>query len=168
MKVVDVGRPTSGSPYIVMELLEGQDLSALVERGPLPIDDAVDYILQACEAVAEAHALGIVHRDLEPRNMFLTAKLHGRAHVKVLDFGLAKRVDMQDRALTATAAVMGSPQYMSPEQMKASRVASRPSPSSRMPSSLLLRYTRGARPNASRPCSAACNRREAATPRCGG
>lgn len=121
VKVVDVGRRKSGSPYIVMELLEGEDLGALVDRGPMPIPEAVDYILQASEAVAEAHALGIVHRDLKPRNLFLTAKLHGKAHVKVLDFGLAKRIDMQDRALTATAAVMGSPQYMSPEQMKASR-----------------------------------------------
>ena len=121
VKVVDVGARSNGSPYIVMELLEGQDLGALVERGPVSIPDAVDYILQACEAVAEAHALGIVHRDLKPRNLFLTAKLHGRALVKVLDFGLAKRINMKDRALTATAAVMGSPQYMSPEQMKASR-----------------------------------------------
>jgi serine/threonine-protein kinase len=121
VKVVDVGARSNGSPYIVMELLDGEDLGALVERGPLPIPTAVDYILQACEAVAEAHALGIVHRDLKPRNLFLTAKLHGKALVKVLDFGLAKRIDMRDRALTATAAVMGSPQYMSPEQMKAAR-----------------------------------------------
>jgi serine/threonine protein kinase len=121
VKVVDVGARSNGSPYIVMELLEGEDLGALVERGPLPVETAVDYILQACEAVAEAHALGIVHRDLKPRNLFLTAKLHGKALVKVLDFGLAKRVNMQDRSLTATAAVMGSPQYMSPEQMRGGR-----------------------------------------------
>ncbi|MDB4935726.1 MAG: Serine/threonine-protein kinase pkn3 [Labilithrix sp.] len=121
VKVVDVGARSNGSPYIVMELLEGEDLGAVVERGPLPIPVAVDYVLQACEAVAEAHALGIVHRDLKPRNLFLTAKLHGKALVKVLDFGLAKRINMQDRALTATAAVMGSPQYMSPEQMRGGR-----------------------------------------------
>jgi serine/threonine-protein kinase len=104
-----------------MELLEGEDLGAVIERGPLPIADSVDLLLQACEAVAEAHALGIVHRDLKPRNLFLTAKLHGKPLVKVLDFGLAKRVDMQDRQLTQTTAVMGSPQYMSPEQMKGPR-----------------------------------------------
>jgi eukaryotic-like serine/threonine-protein kinase len=121
VKVIDVGARPNGSPYIVMEILEGEDLGAVVDRGPLSIGDAVDFILQACEAIAEAHALGIVHRDLKPRNLFLTTKLHGRSLVKVLDFGLAKRIDFQDRALTATTAVMGSPQYMSPEQMRASR-----------------------------------------------
>src|SRR5438270_571908 len=64
VKVVDVGARSNGSPYIVMELLDGEDLGALSERGPLPFADAVDYILQACEAVAEAHARGILHRDL--------------------------------------------------------------------------------------------------------
>jgi serine/threonine-protein kinase len=121
VKVVDVGARSNGSPYIVMELLDGEDLGALSERGPLPIPVAVDYILQACEAVAEAHALGILHRDLKPRNLFLTTKLHGKPLVKVLDFGLAKSMSMHERALTATATAMGSPQYMSPEQMKASR-----------------------------------------------
>jgi serine/threonine-protein kinase len=123
VKVIDVGkRKKSGAPYIVMELLQGEDLGALIERGArIPIPDAIDYILQACEAVAEAHALGIVHRDLKPRNLFLGSRVHGRPLVKVLDFGLAKRIDFQDKALTATQAVMGSPQYMSPEQMKASR-----------------------------------------------
>jgi serine/threonine-protein kinase len=121
VKVIDVGTRANGAPYIVMELLEGEDLGAIVERGALSIHDAVDFILQATEAIAEAHALGIVHRDLKPRNLFLTTKLHGRPHVKVLDFGLAKRIDLQDKKLTATTAVMGSPQYMSPEQMKASR-----------------------------------------------
>jgi serine/threonine-protein kinase len=104
-----------------MELLQGEDLGDVVERGPLPIPLAIDYLLQACEAIAEAHALGIVHRDLKPRNLFVAQRIGGRAVVKVLDFGIAKRIDMQDRALTATTAVMGSPQYMSPEQMKASR-----------------------------------------------
>jgi serine/threonine-protein kinase len=121
VKVLDVGRRRNGSPFIVMELLVGEDLGAVVERGPLPMGDAIDYVLQACEAVAEAHSLGIVHRDLKPRNLFLSQRVGGRPLVKVLDFGLAKRIDMQDRALTATTAVMGSPQYMSPEQMKASR-----------------------------------------------
>lgn len=121
VKVVDVGARSNGSPYIVMELLDGEDLGALSERGPLPIAESVDYILQTCEAVAEAHALGILHRDLKPRNLFLTTRLHGKPLVKVLDFGLAKSMNMEDRALTATATVMGSPQYMSPEQMKASR-----------------------------------------------
>ena len=122
VKVVDVGARSNGSPYIVMELLDGEDLGALSERGPLPIAESVDYILQACEAVAEAHALGIMHRDLKPRNLFLTTRrLHGNPLVKVLDFGLAKSMNLEDRALTATATAMGSPRYMSPEQMKASR-----------------------------------------------
>ena len=121
VKVVDVGTRNNGSPYIVMELLEGEDLGALSERGPLPTADSVDYILQACEAVAEAHALGILHRDLKPRNLFLSKRLNGHPFVKVLDFGLAKNMHFQERALTATATALGSPQYMSPEQMKASR-----------------------------------------------
>ncbi|MBS2019806.1 MAG: serine/threonine protein kinase [Deltaproteobacteria bacterium] len=121
VKVIDVGTRSNGSPFIVMELLEGSDLGEIVERTPLSVPVAVDYLLQVCEAVAEAHALGIVHRDLKPRNMFLTSHVHGKPLVKVLDFGLAKRTDMQDVTLTATTAVIGSPQYMSPEQLKASR-----------------------------------------------
>jgi serine/threonine-protein kinase len=124
VKVIDVGRrKRSGAPYIVMELLQGEDLGALVERGgQLAIPDAVDFVLQACEAVAEAHALGIIHRDLKPRNLFLSMRIGGaRPIVKVLDFGLAKRIDYQDKSLTSTQAVMGSPQYMSPEQMRSSR-----------------------------------------------
>src|SRR6187549_3306 len=90
IKVTDVGRRKNGAPYFVMELLEGEDLDTMVTRGPLPIADAVDYVIQACEAVAEAHALGIIHRDLKPRNLFLSMRRDGRRIVKVLDFGLAK------------------------------------------------------------------------------
>jgi serine/threonine protein kinase len=123
IKVTDVGRRKSGAPYFVMELLEGEDLDVVVSRGPLPISDAVDYILQACEAVAEAHALGIVHRDLKPRNLFLSTRRDGKRIVKVLDFGLAKPIGPNGAAgaLTATTTVLGSPQYMSPEQMRATR-----------------------------------------------
>src|SRR5690606_9112631 len=71
-RVTDVGTLDSGSPYMVMEYLKGTDLGDLVvSQGPLPIADAVEFVLQACEAVAEAHAIGIVHRDLKPSNLFL-------------------------------------------------------------------------------------------------
>jgi serine/threonine-protein kinase len=122
IKVTDVGRRKSGAPYFVMELLEGEDLDMLVTRGPLPVADAVDYVLQACEAVAEAHALGIIHRDLKPRNLFLSLRRDGKRIVKVLDFGLAKPVGaFAAGGLTATSAVLGSPHYMSPEHMRATR-----------------------------------------------
>jgi serine/threonine protein kinase len=122
-RVLDVGTLETGSPYMVMEYLEGNDLGSLVEtRGPLPIETAVDCVLQACDAVAEAHSLGIVHRDLKPRNLFLTHRNDGRALIKVLDFGIAKQTGMgADLSLTGTAEVIGSPNYMSPEQLKSSK-----------------------------------------------
>ncbi len=122
-RVLDVGQLDGGAPYIVMELLEGSDLAALVKlRGALPIATAVDYVLQACVAVAEAHALGIVHRDLKPANLFVTRRVDGSPLVKVLDFGIAKVPSRGDNTqLTQTAAVMGSPGYMSPEQLRSAK-----------------------------------------------
>ncbi len=128
-KTLDVGRLDDGRPYIVMELLEGQDLDAELRSMSdlLPIEDAASYVLQACDALAEAHALGIVHRDLKPANLFLTHGPDGRAHVKVFDFGISKFLDepfVEGRtpsSLTRTEAVFGSPAYMSPEQMRSSR-----------------------------------------------
>lgn len=122
-KVIDIGTLESGSPYMVMEYLTGTDLSdVLRSRGRLPVDDAVDYILQACEAIAEAHALGIVHRDLKPGNLFLSSRQDGSPLVKVLDFGLSKVISssegLVEASLTATQMVVGSPFYMSPEQMR--------------------------------------------------
>jgi serine/threonine-protein kinase len=123
-RVLDVGTLESGSPYMVMEYLDGSDLGALVEgQGPLPVYAAVDYVLQACDAVAEAHSLGIVHRDLKPRNLFLTGRNDGRALVKVLDFGISKHKTASDLSLTRTSEVIGSPNYMSPEQLKSARAA---------------------------------------------
>jgi serine/threonine-protein kinase len=124
-RVTDVGRLESGAPYIVMEYLEGLDLSAwLQQRGPLPVDQAVEFLLQACEAIAEAHALGIVHRDLKPANLFVIRRADGGLSVKVLDFGIAKRTGAAQAAnITSTAAVMGSPLYMSPEQLHSSKDA---------------------------------------------
>jgi serine/threonine-protein kinase len=122
-RVLDVGKLKNGEPYMVMEYLDGQDLDEVVRsHGALPPHVAVDYILQACEAFAEAHALGMIHRDIKLKNMFLTRTLDGRPLVKVLDFGLAKTVGaVGDVSLTATTAVFGSPQYMSPEQMRSAK-----------------------------------------------
>jgi tRNA A-37 threonylcarbamoyl transferase component Bud32 len=124
-RVTDVGVLDNGAPYMVMEYLEGSDLAAVVARGALPVEQAVDFLLQACEAIAEAHALGIVHRDLKPANLFLARLPGGIESVKVLDFGISKAASLsgsggQDSA-TRTKALMGSPLYMSPEQMQSSR-----------------------------------------------
>jgi eukaryotic-like serine/threonine-protein kinase len=127
-RVMDVGTLDSGAPYIVMEYLRGLDLKEVsTRRGPLPINEAVDYVLQACDAVAEAHSLGIVHRDLKPSNLFLTERPDGSPLVKVLDFGISKALnagrggETSKQQMTASAAIMGSPQYMSPEQIRSSK-----------------------------------------------
>jgi tRNA A-37 threonylcarbamoyl transferase component Bud32 len=124
-RVLDVGTLENGSPYMVMEYLEGRDLGQEVDtRGPLPFAEAAEYVLQACEAIAEAHALGIVHRDLKPQNLFLARRVDGRPLVKVLDFGISKFNGAQsgeNMSLTKTHAVMGSPNYMSPEQLRSAR-----------------------------------------------
>ncbi|MEO7035207.1 MAG: serine/threonine-protein kinase [Polyangiaceae bacterium] len=122
-RVSDVGTLESGAPYMVMEYLEGGDLSAwLQQRGPLPIEQAVEFILQACEAIAEAHALGIVHRDLKPANLFVIHRADGVLAVKVLDFGISKASGIgSSGSMTTTSAIMGSPYYMSPEQMQSTR-----------------------------------------------
>jgi serine/threonine-protein kinase len=121
--VIDVGTLETGAPYMVMEYLEGSDLSDLVaRRGPLPWHEVVEFVLQACEAIAEAHVAGVVHRDLKPANLFLIRRPDGSPCIKVLDFGISKAADAASgSALTQTAAVMGSPKYMSPEQLKSAR-----------------------------------------------
>ena len=122
-RVLDVGTLETGSPYIVMEYLDGSDIGSVLEqRGAMPVDMAVDCVLQACDAVAEAHALGIVHRDLKPRNLFLTTRNDGRALVKVLDFGISKHTTGSDLSLTRTTEIMGSPSYMSPEQFRSAKL----------------------------------------------
>ncbi|MFZ5890393.1 MAG: serine/threonine-protein kinase [Myxococcota bacterium] len=125
-RVIDVGTLATGCPYMVMEYLHGGDLSQVIQqRGPLPIEEAVDYVLQASEALAEAHALGIVHRDLKPANLFHTRRADGSSCIKVLDFGISKITGLSgsgaDLGMTKTSTVMGSPLYMSPEQMASSR-----------------------------------------------
>jgi serine/threonine-protein kinase len=123
-KVLDVAMLPDGSPYIVMEYLEGADLREVLERGgPVTVGQACDYIVQACEAVAEAHALGIVHRDIKPDNLYLTSRLTGEGFVKVLDFGISKLMTAQQGTLTQTSALVGSPLYMAPEQIRSARDA---------------------------------------------
>jgi len=119
-RVLDVGTTESGTPYMVMEYLDGEDLSqVLTDRGALPAEETVGFVLEACEAIAEAHSLGIVHRDLKPANLFLARRPSGRPIVKVLDFGISKAPGGKDAGTTSTTALMGSPVYMSPEQMVA-------------------------------------------------
>src|SRR5262249_53921116 len=118
-----VGTLEGGSPFIVMEYLEGGDLSQLVKsRGALPGQEVIEYVLQACEALAEAHVAGIVHRDLKPANLFLTKRADGSPCVKVLDFGISKvALAGGEQGMTQTSAMMGSPNYMSPEQLRSAR-----------------------------------------------
>lgn len=126
--VLDVDTLSDGRLYMVMEYLEGKDLGQLIDQhGPLPQDEAIDYVLQVCEALAEAHALGIVHRDLKPSNLFLTHTQSGVPLIKVLDFGISKMsneflgVAAQDARLTGETALIGSPLYMSPEQIRSAK-----------------------------------------------
>jgi eukaryotic-like serine/threonine-protein kinase len=118
-RVIDVGVHEQAGPYLVMEYLSGQDLGALVRSKPLPVVRAIEYVLQACEALAEAHAKGIIHRDLKPSNMLLTERADGTPWLKVIDFGLAKSLDGDDGgSLTRSGAMLGSPWFTAPEQMR--------------------------------------------------
>lgn len=128
-RVTDVNTLPDGSPYMVMEYLEGDDLSAILQKGgPLSVENAVDYLLQACEALVEAHSLDIVHRDLKPGNLFLSRRADGSAIVKVLDFGISKSTgggSAESHSLTSTGTILGSPLYMSPEQLGDSKTVDR-------------------------------------------
>jgi serine/threonine-protein kinase len=127
-RVHDVGTLDNGAPYIVMEFLEGEDLGKWIhQRGPLSVEHAADFMLQACVAVADAHALGIVHRDLKPANLFCVRRSDGQFLIKVLDFGISKLTDLAraseppGMSATKTATVMGTPLYMSPEQIQSAK-----------------------------------------------
>jgi tRNA A-37 threonylcarbamoyl transferase component Bud32 len=123
-RVIDIGSLENGEPYIVMEYLDGENLESLLRRvGPLPIATAATWLLEACEAVAEAHALGIIHRDLKPANLFLASGVGGHQSIKVFDFGISKIMSPSnlEPALTRTVSVMGSPSYASPEQLRAAK-----------------------------------------------
>jgi len=117
-RVFDVGALESGEPYLVMEQLEGVTLDQyLAGRGPLTQVEAVNIVLQVCEGLAEAHAAGLVHRDIKPGNLFLARRPDEQFSLKILDFGIAKRIDTVSPALTDPGKSLGSPWYMSPEQM---------------------------------------------------
>ena len=119
-RVMDAGTTATGAPFLVMEYLEGCDLEELLAvEGPLPMTDVVDYLLQALEALAHAHAVGLVHRDIKPANLFLACRADGGNVIKMLDFGISKTLESrpEDRVLTGQA-VLGSPVYMPPEQLR--------------------------------------------------
>jgi len=119
-RVMDAGSTATGAPFLVMEFLEGCDLEELLTiEGPLPLNDVVDYMMQALEALAHAHAVGIVHRDIKPANLFLACRPDGGNAIKMLDFGISKamRSRPEEKVLTGQA-VLGSPVYMSPEQLR--------------------------------------------------
>jgi serine/threonine-protein kinase len=124
-RVIDVGRLGDGTPYMVMEFLAGCDLDEyLARRGPLPPETIADFLLEALDGVAHAHALGIVHRDLKPANLFLSQKPGRPSRVKVLDFGIAKALEGSPLAAsnaTSTKSILGSPAFMAPEQLRSSR-----------------------------------------------
>jgi serine/threonine-protein kinase len=122
VRVMDAGVLPGGQPYLVMELLEGCDLAELLAlSGPIEVPEFVDYMLQSLEGIAHAHAAGIVHRDLKPSNLFLSLRPDGSNAIKVLDFGISKST-VEGRGADVTKltgqAVLGSPAYMSPEQVR--------------------------------------------------
>jgi serine/threonine protein kinase len=135
-RVLDVDRLPDGTPFLVMEYLDGFDLQKLVdEPGWLPVSTAVDFGIQACEGLLAVHDAGIVHRDLKPANLFVTRKQSGSLRMKLIDFGISKLIGGtppagHERPVTSPHALMGSPVYMAPEQMRAPRRASTRAPTS--------------------------------------
>jgi serine/threonine protein kinase len=122
-RVIDVGRFENNVPYMIMEFLDGHDLGELIDdRGCLPVPWAAEMMMQTAEALAEAHSIGIVHRDVKPTNLFVTWRPDGSALVKVLDFGIARAPVGTDLVLTQTQSLLGTPAYMSPEQMRSARM----------------------------------------------
>src|SRR5262249_38663240 len=128
VRVLDTGVDTaSGTPFMVMEYLSGEDLQALLDRvGILSPEAASRIVAQACDGLARAHAAGIVHRDVKPANLFLAREEGGAITVKLLDFGIAKvraggSVEGTTTGLTRTGGLLGSPHYMSPEQARGLR-----------------------------------------------
>ncbi len=120
-RVIDIDVSDEGRPYMVMEYLDGRDLEdELRARGQLPVGDAVAYILEAAAAVATAHAGGVIHRDIKPANIFV-AEERPRKTIKVLDFGISKVDSPQEISATSTQTMLGTPLYMSPEQVRSAR-----------------------------------------------
>jgi eukaryotic-like serine/threonine-protein kinase len=126
-RVFDAGQLPDGRPFMVMEFLEGRDLHMVRKQyGKLPVSDVMMFMRQACEALSEAHELGIIHRDLKPANLFLTYRRDGTPWIKVIDFGISK-IDagspVRDGFITTGDQVLGTPFYMSPEQIRSTRDA---------------------------------------------
>ncbi|NUP04660.1 MAG: serine/threonine protein kinase [Polyangiaceae bacterium] len=120
-RILDVGEVDDGRPFMVMELLDGNDLDVeLQRRGPLPTLEATGYVAQACDAIAEAHRLGIIHRDLKPANLFLVT-VAGIRVVKVLDFGISRFDGAGESRVTQTQSAFGTPLYMSPEALRSAK-----------------------------------------------
>ena len=127
VRCTEVGRLSNGAPYMVLELLEGLDLEQILRReGRFTVMTAVDHVLEALEALAVAHSLGLVHRDLKPENLFLARRTDGSCTIKVLDFGVAKSTEGgASMARTSASALLGSPYYMAPEQIRSARTVDR-------------------------------------------
>ncbi len=126
VRVFDFGKTAGGDPYIVMEMLEGEDLMSVINRRErLSPSKAVRVLLPMIRALSAAHAHGIVHRDLKPENIFLCKLADGRVEPKLLDFGIAKLKNARALRLTTAGAVMGSPLYMAPEQARGEDVDER-------------------------------------------
>ena len=126
IEILDSGMLADGTPFLVMELLEGESLGVrLRQTGALPIATAVDFAYQTASALGAAHSKGIVHRDLKPDNLFVVPDPHDthRERIKVLDFGIAKlqQGSVGDSVKTRTGTLMGTPIYMSPEQCRGTR-----------------------------------------------
>ncbi|MGO8999914.1 MAG: serine/threonine protein kinase [Polyangiaceae bacterium] len=124
-RVLDIGQLPTGTPYMVLEYLDGSDLAGILhQRGVLSVAEVADYALQAIDALTQAHAAGIVHRDLKPANLFLAKRHDGTSIIKVLDFGISKNLSPltgTPQGMTQTRALLGSPEYMSPEQLRTPR-----------------------------------------------
>ena len=121
---IDFGFAADGQPFLVMEWLDGENLDQRMSRGPLDIPTALDIAAQACAGLAAAHDRGVIHRDLKPANLFLTRDHRAALLVKVLDFGIAK-LRLHETKLTATGVLIGTPNYMAPEQAEGDTIDAR-------------------------------------------
>jgi serine/threonine-protein kinase len=126
IEVYDAGHTAAGVHFLVTELLQGEDLGARIERTkePVPTDVAVRLVRQTCQALAAAHARGVIHRDVKPENVFVV-EVDGQPFVKMIDFGISKITSGESAKLTRTGAVLGTPAYMAPEQARGGDVGER-------------------------------------------
>jgi tRNA A-37 threonylcarbamoyl transferase component Bud32/tetratricopeptide (TPR) repeat protein len=126
VRVSDFGRSPEGYLFLAMELLEGESLfDRLRSSGPMSPEEAVPILVQVCSALDAAHRRGVVHRDLKPENIFLATTGAGQTVTKILDFGIAKITDPATRSETQAGMVVGTPEYLSPEQALGSAVDGR-------------------------------------------